>query len=158
MLTPRPARYGDVLSLGLRLREEDMNELRAASGLRPIDALERSFAATVNPFVGVDEDDRPVCLGGVVPYPGCPLRGVVWAVAATDIARHQMSFLRRSRPWVDLWQSQYPILTNAVDERNTVHIAWLKWLGFTFIARHPEYGAERRPFIEFVRIDPCVNP
>lgn len=156
MLTPRPARYGDVLSIGLRLREEDKDELIAASGMKPIDALEHSFAATVNPYVGVDEEDKPVCMGGVVPFPGCPLRGVVWAVAATDVENHKVSFLRRSVPWVRLWQQQFPILTNAVDERNKVHIEWLKWLGFVFIARHPEYGFERRPFLEFVRIDPIV--
>jgi len=156
MLTPRPARYGDVLSMALRLREEDRAELRAASGLSPLDALEHSFAATVNPYVGVDEGDRPVCMGGVVPFPGCSLRGVVWAVATTDVERHRVSFLRRSIPWVKRWQAQFPILTNAVDERNSVHIEWLRWLGFTFIARHPAYGAERRPFLEFVRIDPRV--
>lgn len=156
MLTPRPARYGDVLSMALRLRDEDKAELRAASGMPPLAALEHSFAATVLPHVGVDEDDKPVCLGGVVPFPRCPLRGVVWAVASTDVERHRVSFLRRSIPWVKLWQAQFPILTNAVDERNTVHIEWLRWLGFTFIARHPEYGVERRPFLEFVRIDPRV--
>jgi hypothetical protein len=156
MLTPRPAQYRDVLSMALRLRDEDKAELRAASGMTPLSALEHSFAATVLPHVGVDEGDQPVCMGGVVPFPGCPLRGAVWAVATTDVERHRVSFLRRSIPWVKRWQEQFPILTNCVDERNRVHIEWLRWLGFTFIHRHPEYGVERLPFLEFVRIDPLV--
>lgn len=156
MLTPRPAQYGDLFRMARYMRQADQNELRAASGLSPYMALERSFEATTDPYVGADERDRPVCMGGVVPVPGCPLRGVVWAVATNRVIHHRISFLRRSVPWVRLWQRQFPILTNAVDERNTVHIEWLKWLGFTFIARHPEYGVERRPFLEFVRIDPIV--
>lgn len=155
MLKSRPARYGDVLSVALRLRDADRAELRAASGLTPIEALELSYSLTENPHVGVDDDDKPICIGGVVPHGE---RGAIWLLATPDVERLRIPFLRASRGWVERLQRTYPLLTNAVDERNTVHIEWLKWLGFTFIRRHPEFGVERRPFLEFVRIDPCVTP
>lgn len=157
MLTARPYQPSDFYHLIWGLRAADRAELRAASGLGVTEALKRSLAATPDPMVGANEYGLPVCVGGVVPF-GDGMRGAVWAVATVDVEGHRVSFLRRSIPWVKRWQEQYPILTNAVDERNTVHIEWLKWLGFTFINRHPHYGAERRPFLEFVRVDPSVNP
>jgi hypothetical protein len=33
-----------------------------------------------------------------------------------------------------------------------VHIKWLRWMGFTFIASHPNFGTEGRLFYEFARI------
>lgn len=49
-------------------------------------------------------------------------------------------------------QAQTPILFNCVDQRNEVHINWLRWLGFKFVRIIPEYGIQKLPFIEFVRI------
>lgn len=155
MLRSRPFYKADFPNLVWGLREADKAELHAASGLSVPLALRRSIEATAEPMVGVNEVNRPVCIGGVVPF-GDGMRGAVWAVATTEVDRHRVSFLRRSIPWVHHWQAQYPILTNCVDERNTVHIEWLRWLGFIFINRHPTYGHERRPFLEFVRINPIV--
>jgi hypothetical protein len=154
MITHRPTRVGDVDYLATRLRPEDEAEVRAASGLEPHAALLTSLKHTVDCRVGVDENDVPMCIGGVVPWDEG--RGVIWLLCTPEIMRHRVAFLRDSRAWVAKLQTEFPILTNAVDERNTVHIEWLKWLGFTFIRRIPDYGSERRPFLEFVRIDPLV--
>jgi hypothetical protein len=53
---------------------------------------------------------------------------------------------------VQTLQQNYDVLFNLVDERNTLHIRWIQWCGFTFVNRHPALGAEQRPFLEFVRI------
>ena len=152
MLTPRNATYADVRYMAERLRPADKAEVYAAGGVSPYVALLEGLSLSLDPMVGVDENDNPVCIGGVTPTQD-PLVGCVWMLATTDIEKHKMSFLRRSRPWVEKWNSEFPVLTNCVDERNELHIKWLRWLGFVFICRHPFYGFEERPFLEFVRIN-----
>ena len=44
------------------------------------------------------------------------------------------------------------MIWNYVDARNVVHIKWLKWLGFTIINKHNQFGIGRIPFYEFVKI------
>jgi hypothetical protein len=156
MLRARPAIESDIWWISEELRQEDVDEIYAASGLGPWPAVQICVEHTPEPMVGVDEKDDPVCIGGVAPT-GDPMVGAVWALCTQYVEFHKVSFLRRSIPWVHLWQSQYPILTNCVDERNELHIKWLRWLGFTFIRRHPQWGYEKRPFLEFVRIDSCVK-
>ncbi|WP_455153310.1 hypothetical protein [Bradyrhizobium cenepequi] len=38
--------------------------------------------------------------------------------------------MRHSVSWRDQLLERYPILRNFVDDRNTVSIRWLRWLGF----------------------------
>lgn len=66
------------------------------------------------------------------------------------IKMHSIEFLRKSKEWVEA--QDYEILYNNIDARNTVHIKWLQWLGFTFIQELPNYGVEQRLFYQFVRI------
>jgi len=152
MLTPRPATLHDCHYMAERLRPADAAEVYAAAGASPLSALVEGFETSEEPMVGVTDDDTPVCMGGVGAVEGDPLAGCVWMLATTDIEKHKMSFLRRSKPWVEEWNKKYPVLFNCVDERNELHIKWLRWLGFTFIRRHPLWGYEKRPFIEFVRL------
>lgn len=152
MLTARPATLRDCRIMAPMLREEDKAEVMAAGGVDPLAALVRGLVASTEPVVGVDANDTPVCMGGVVPPSTGVVPGIIWMLATTGIHDHQMSFLRASRRWLDRWHEDFPLMGNCVDERNTVHIRWLRWLGFTFINRHPQYGHEQRPFLEFVRL------
>ena len=62
-----------------------------------------------------------------------------------------MSFLRNSAFWVEKLFGDFSLLFNVVDSRNKVHIRWLKWLDFKFIADIPEFGVEKRMFHQFVK-------
>eukprot|EP01037_Dinobryon_pediforme_P020249 gene20249-20821_t len=133
------------------MRPEDIDEVRASSGLSPEVALRIGFGFSAAPLTLADPATGvPIGIMGVVPEDG--LVGRIWMLGTPMIGALGLSFLRRNRLVIDGLNTVYPILTNMVDERNEVHIKWLKWLGFTFIRRHPAHGAERRPFIEFVRI------
>jgi hypothetical protein len=55
--------------------------------------------------------------------------------------------------WLHRLHKLYPLLGNHVDIRNTKHTKWLKRMGFSFLRVLPEYGVERRPFIEFARLE-----
>jgi len=152
MLTVRRARAHDCVLMAETLRPADKAEVYAAAGIQPFDALFQGLQNSDLPVVGADENDIPVAMGGVCSTEE-PLAGLVWMLATTDIEKHKISFLRQSRDLVMGWHDRYPVLFNAVDERNELHIKWLRWLGFTFIRRIPEHGFEKRPFLEFVRLN-----
>tara|TARA_Y100001963_G_scaffold83655_1_gene115939 strand:- start:3694 stop:4032 length:339 start_codon:yes stop_codon:yes gene_type:complete len=78
--------------------------------------------------------------------------GVIWLLGTDLLLGNTTRFLRESRFWMEQCARPYKLLFNYVDARNTVHIRWIEWLGFTFINQHDDFGVERRPFLEFVRI------
>jgi hypothetical protein len=82
--------------------------------------------------------------------------GSIWLLATDDIEKYQITFLRHSKKVLKELQQDYLALHNYVDARNSLHIKWLKWMGFTFINKLDRFGVEQRPFYEFVRINECV--
>ena len=74
--------------------------------------------------------------------------GFIWLLGTDEIKDISWQFLRESREWLEKISSPYKMVCNMVHEENTVHIKWLKFLGFTFL-KHT------KPFIEFSRITTC---
>jgi len=148
-LTVRPSLPGDCVYLAKHLREADRNEVQAVLGKCNLEALVFSWSHTEKPYTIV-EGETPAGVFGVAPTePGV---GCIWLLGTDALVRGRWRFLRESRKWLEHVSEGYHLLYNYVDERNTVHIRWIEWLGFTFIARHETYGHEQRPFLEFVRI------
>jgi hypothetical protein len=144
----RPADLRDAFVLAPRLRKEDVAEVQA-HGITPLDAITHGVKAG-GAWVGC-AGGMPIGIYGLAPGAD-PLVGHPWMLATDDLVTHQKWFLRHCRAGVAEMQSRYPVLVNVVDARNAVHIRWLRWCGFTFINLHKEFGPERRPFYEFVRI------
>ncbi|OQW34870.1 MAG: hypothetical protein A4E20_01450 [Nitrospira sp. SG-bin2] len=124
----------------------------AISGLTPEERLPE-----VRLYPGIlctilDNADLPAGMFGVVPTDD--LAGAVWLLGSEALVRDPLrrQFIREGRSWLDRLHAFRPLLHNVVDERNTLHVHWLKKLGFVFIKRHPAYGYEQRPFLEFVRL------
>ena len=146
-----PTSVNDLDYIAPRLRKADKDECLAATGKEPLGILYQSLmlgdiTLTMRTPVG-----ERVGLCGVAPSP-FNNAGVVWMCATDAIMKHQMAFLRRSKAALDYLGADYDVLHNCVDARNTVHIKWLKWMGFSFINKHETYGVEQRPFYEFIRI------
>jgi hypothetical protein len=156
MLTPRLAVQADIEWMAPRLRLADQQEVMAAGYSSPLAALQSGFNDSDRLTVGVDEQDRPVVIFGRCPMD--PLAAAIWLLATDEISKHRVSFLRQSRHFVDEFHKGYPVLFNLVDERNELHVNWLRWLGLTFLKRHPSIGPENRPFLEFVSYKPCALP
>ena len=147
-----PTTVEDVDYVAPRLRKADYNECLASSGQKPRVVLHRSLdLGGTSLTLRAPNGDR-VGLCGVVPSP-LEGAGVVWMCATDDIYQHQMTFLRNSKAALSHLGEGYSVLYNCVDARNTVHMKWLDWMGFTFINKHETYGAENRPFYEFLRIN-----
>lgn len=143
------ATIDDAIDLALRLRPEDVAEIAAGSGECPVVSLVRSYLASDAPKA-IIHDGQVIGLFGVTPLGGGV--GAPWMLASPELPQIAVAFLKGAREVVAGWRSEYKLLMNTVDARNTTHIRWLQWLGFSFIRLIPEHGAGRLPFYEFVLI------
>lgn len=148
----REYQEGDAEALAPILRQADLQELQASSPLPPYAVLRQSAEESLPACTVIGASGRVAALFGAVP--SLAPSGIIWLLGSDELTKGTTSraFLRQSRTFLRVLHEQYPLLYNYIDERNTVHIRWLKWMGFTFIARHPHHGHEQRPFLEFVRL------
>lgn len=149
----RPATQEDALYLAPRLREADSREVRALTGLPPEAVVPQCLEASDAAWTGCADGGEPAFICGTQPVFGVPDVGWVWMVGSDLIFKHRWELLNRSKEALPLVHSRYPILTNHVDERNTLHIQWLRWMGFSFLRRIERWGAAGIPFLEFARLD-----
>ena len=147
----RIATLKDVEYLAPRLRFVDKQEILAASGLTPFDALKKSFDSSQICFTIVNPKDEPVGIFGVADLGG--VIGGIWMLGTDNLASIQIAFLKECKKVIQLLNKKYKILWNHVDCRNQLHIKWLKWCGFKFINKKNS-GVLNKPFYEFIRI--CV--
>ena len=149
----RPSVIDDVAYVAEGMRRPDVEEVMAQSGLTPHQSLLYSFFMSKPCMTIVGRHGRAIGMWGVVPDGSTA--GRIWMLGRcemlTDVA-DKWEFLRQSRIHLADLQSKYPVLFNFVDARNTVHLRWLRWMGFTFINQHNDFGPQQRTFYEFVRI------
>lgn len=130
-----------------RMRQADVDEVRAASGKSPREALEYSFARSHEVYT-VMFDDEPAAMFGVGWVNIMNGIGAPWLLGTDLIEKNYRHFLRGSRWWISQLSGRYDVLTNIVDDRNAVSKRWLSFLGFTLF--DPVIiGVERRPFRKF---------
>jgi len=145
----------DLEYMAPRLREADVVEMKALDGSEPYPALVESFNASVFANVMIDDEGKPFCIYGLAPHPECSdcTVGISWMLGTEDLAKHSLWFLRNSRRLIEEAHQYFPIFGNFADERNTVHIKWLKWAGFTFGRKVPHGGTY---FLEHWRTKECA--
>lgn len=148
----REYRDGDAEALAPILRQADLQELQATSPLSPREVLRISAEESIPSCAIIGTSGNIAGLFGAVP--SAPSTGVVWLLGSDELTKGPTlkEFMRRCHGYLDTLHTLYPLLYNCIDERNTVHISWLRHMGFTFIQRHTAYGHEGRPFLEFVRL------
>jgi hypothetical protein len=74
--------------------------------------------------------------------------GIVWLLATDRIKECSREFLRQNGYYVQAMRSQFKLLMNVVDDRNTQAKRWLEWLGFQMDEAVP-YGPDKLPFRHF---------
>jgi hypothetical protein len=153
----RKAIPSDIPAVAADMRPADRAELQASGR----DNAEQSLLIGLlhgSPCMTIcREDDTPVGMYGVVP--AAERMGTVWLLGTEGLvsdARVRLRFLREAKAHVARFFDDYDLLWNCVDARNEVHIRWIQWMGFTFIAEHPNYGPEGRRFLEFCKVKPCA--
>lgn len=147
----RSSTLEDAHYIATHMRQADRQECEALHGLPPEIVLPNAIG---RPRVFTwERDGVPIAMGGV--DPSIPNVGIVWMTSTDDILKNRVSFLREMcRPTLDFLHQEFPILTNVVDARNTIHHRWLRWLGFVFLRKIDRWGAHSVPFYEFARYQP----
>lgn len=145
----REATLEDCTELAPKMREQDKQEVWDSHNLLPLEALQKSLEASTECYSIIDDHDRVVGMFGLA-YQGTA--GVPWLLASDGLRKIAKQFIRHNREIVEGWLDRTPLLINYVSAENTTAINWLKWLGFTFIRLVPDFGVEKKPFYEFVRI------
>ncbi|MDX0455488.1 DUF2833 domain-containing protein [Sinorhizobium medicae] len=149
----------DAVYLAPRLREADKDEYRAHLGINPEVALPLDIAnSSGENWAMIGSDGEVFGLFGVDAVDQHPTFGLVWMVSSDAIYKYRREFIKATHDTLAMLHRKFPLLGNHIDARNTVHIRWLKSLGFSFLRTLPEFGVERRPFHEFARLrtEPCV--
>lgn len=143
----RPAVIKDAQAVASNMRDADRREM-AALGLSPIHATTSALLYCKVAYAVVHQDE-PVLIFGVSDS-NIEGMGSVWAMGTYQVKEIARTFLRHSREWVDRIGDGYDYIGNIVDERNAVHIRWLKWCGFEF-GHTIHYGPLGLPFTNFIR-------
>jgi hypothetical protein len=141
----------DVTFISKNLRQADRDECDATLATLPELILPQAVAPGRDVWTFHLNDGTPVGVFGVDRTPD-PMVGIVWMLSTDEIKNHKREFLVESKPYVLALNDDFPIITNMVDARNTLHHRWLKWLGFSFLRRIERWGARSVPFYEFARM------
>jgi hypothetical protein len=141
----------DVTFIAKNLRQADRMECDATLAMPPEWCLPQSVGAGRDVWTFHAPGGLPIGVFGADPT-SIPEVAIVWMVSTGEIKKHTREFLTKCVPVIDGLNDQYPIITNMVDARNTLHHRWLKWLGFSFLRRIEHWGARSVPFYEFARM------
>jgi len=153
MAIVRPSLLSDVSVVAENMRKEDVDEVKAHTGGCPKGSLLYAYFMSKPCLTVISRHGHLMAMGGVVPE-GENI-GRIWLLGCQSMFDDSIDkrwFLRKSKEKLAEMQSLYPLLFNMVDARNEVHVNWIRWLGFTFIKKHLEWGPEQMMFYEFVRI------
>ncbi len=127
----------DLDYLARNLRQSDVDEVYAATGVRDMRfAVKASVAVSEESLVG-RVDGVPVCVWGVQAGSLITRHGIPWLVGTDAVSTYQRAFLRRNKKWVERVRQDYSYLMNFVDVRNDKAIKWLEWLGFAILPAAP---------------------
>lgn len=130
----------DIRYLAANLREADRMEVAAASGRDPQWVLTEGVIKSAVSLVY--RARRPVFIVGVVEP------GIIWLLGSDAIHHHKRALHRLAGHVLTKWHERWPTLGNIVDARNTIHIRWLKSMGFQF-GEPVIAGVARLPFLPF---------
>lgn len=77
--------------------------------------------------------------------------GVPWMLASPLLTKIRKQFLRESKAFLDEMSCGYDKLWNVAWSKNTEHLRWLKWLGFTMLPAQPR-GPDGELYLEFYKV------
>ena len=130
----------------MKLRDEDIREIQTASGEENVHQVILD-GLTEDTYIGF-MDGEPFVLYGVCKHSS--FSGIVWAVTTDAMESHKIASAKWTLKAVqELHESTSILLTNTVDSRNTKHINWLKWAGFSFEGEQTVNGVK---FLIFYKI------
>lgn len=139
------------------MREADKQEVWAQSMSRPLNSLMFAVRVSTKCWTIMNEYDEPVGIFGVGAVSRMGGKGSPWLLGTDQLKDIALPFLKGCPKYVDEMMAGYEQLENVIDQRNTLSVRWLKWLGFDILEPQP-YGPFNLPFHVFrMEKKPCVN-
>lgn len=145
-----PATAADARELVQAMRPEDRREFEQVGNRPALQTVLLGVMTSAPAFTMRTLSGDLIGIAGVVQAQ--PDAAAVWMAGTPRIETASTAFLRGSRDLLTEFHRHYGTLFNICDARNTVHIRWLRWLGFTFIRQIDRHGPNGVPVIEFARI------
>lgn len=147
-----PTILDDIEDVAEYMREDDVRECLAGSGLGPRDALHMSVANSERVWT-ISWHGTPIAIYGLSRVDSAvgPI-GVPWLLGTPELENHPIWIIRESKKRLESLMGSYDVLLNMVDKRNTSHIDWIKWCGFEIVKELPMYGFGGLPFLMFMKI------
>jgi hypothetical protein len=148
-LTICSATAEDAVELSGTMQPADCDEVMAASGHAPIEALLIGLQTSAECWCArVDGEvlamwgvvGRRTFLGG-----GC---GVGWLLTSTRVDQHPLTFWRACKAELAALLSRWSVLINAIDCRHERALRWAARLGFCLAEPEP-FGTAGLPFRRF---------
>ena len=147
----RKPSMADVELLSRNLRERDIEEC-LAHGHTPLEALTLGFQHSRSLYTLVSPEGEAFGMLGVgdSPLPGL---GAIWMLGSKGLEGYPMTLVRQSKIVLEQLFNETPYdgFYNYVYAKNTLHVQWLKWLGFSLL-RTVQLPPFQRDFIEFVKL------
>ncbi len=145
MIKFKRIRYSDLDLMdrlaGMTLRKADIDEMKAVTGLNNTWAALKSAVRNSTEWTEISYDDETgeiITLFGLGSFRSGAVKpclhsvGIPWMVASPNLYKHKKLFMRYSKKIIKEMLDQFPLIANYVDSRNTLHIRWLKHMGFKF--------------------------
>lgn len=139
---------GHCKELAQKIRQADRDEVRASHGITDMEECLLNCMKYSSEAWAWVVDGRPIAAFGIAPGSFLTREGIPWMLATDALYAHKYAFMKYAMIILHYWMTEWNVLTNWVDARNTRSIRWLKKLGFVFHEALP-YGAEGMPFHRF---------
>jgi len=139
----------ECICLGHSARPQDRREVEDISGQSLEANLFFALAHAKPCLTARTKENKLLGIFGVIPT--VPREGAIAMIGTQEIERNRHSFLRGSRDVLAYLHKDYDRLYNVVDARNTLHVEYLKWLGFKMGKHIEQFGHAKIPVIEFER-------
>lgn len=141
------ATYDHAREAAEAMRDADAAELLAATGLSPLDGLERALDVSERAWAGLIDGDV-AALWGVQPVTLVGQAAYVWCLTTTVVDRFPLTFAKASIQAMRDLRDDYPVLIGDVDDRYGASCRWLAWLGGSVGAPRAA-GPLAQPFRQF---------
>ena len=149
----REARVSDCEALAPKIKQEDIDEIKASDNVTPLEGLTAPFKIKGHKtysMIGTKEEGI-IGMFGTVPSLDNPTYGIIWMLGSDEIKNHTKQFLKECPTWIAEASKDYKYVFNFIDIRNQTSRVWLRWLGFKEIRLVNNYGYGKLPFIQFMK-------
>jgi len=146
----RPADKHDAAELATTMRDADLDEIEANTGLAPLGVLMGGISMSAECWVAIYKS-QVMAMWGVVPIHASFLAGRLgtgWLLTSDLVDRYPKAFWWACQHELASLLERWSGLTNAIDTRHTKAIRWAQRLGFRLDGPQP-HGRLGLPFQRF---------